>query len=42
MVELVAALLNIKPRYQVIPKMMIRIIGLFVPIMNELVEMFYI
>lgn len=40
-VEAVATELGVKPKYQVAPKFLVRIIGLFVPIMNEIVEMMY-
>lgn len=40
-VELIANELGVKPKYQVAPKFLVRIIGLFVPIMKEMVEMIY-
>ncbi len=40
-VEKIARGLNVKPKYQVLPKFLIRIIGLFVPIMREIVKMVY-
>lgn len=40
-VEAVATELGVKPKYQVAPKFLVRIIGLFVPIMKEIVEMMY-
>jgi nucleoside-diphosphate-sugar epimerase len=40
-VEAIAGELDVKPRFQVASKMMVRIIGLFVPIMKEIVEMMY-
>jgi nucleoside-diphosphate-sugar epimerase len=41
MVEAIACELGVKPRFQIATKMMVRIIGLFVPIMKEIVEMMY-
>jgi len=41
LVELIAAELGVKPRHQNVSKFMVRIIGLFVPIMKEIVEMMY-
>lgn len=40
-IEAIAEKMGVKPRYQAVPKFMIRIIGLFVPIMREMVEMMY-
>lgn len=40
-VEVVARELGVKPRFQRVPKLMVRIIGVFVPIMGEIVEMLY-
>lgn len=40
-VEAVARELGVKPKFQVAPKFLVRIIGLFVPIMKEIVEMMY-
>lgn len=40
-VEAVAKELGVKPKFQVAPKFLVRIIGLFVPIMKEIVEMMY-
>jgi nucleoside-diphosphate-sugar epimerase len=40
-VEAIAGELGVKPRFQVASKMMVRIIGLFVPVMKEVVEMMY-
>ena len=37
----VATELNVKPKFMVVSKLMVRIIGLFVPIMGELAEMMY-
>jgi len=39
MVEAIAVELGVKPRFQIAIKIMVRIIGLFVPIMKEIVEM---
>ncbi len=40
-VETVARELGVQPNYQNVPKFMVWIIGLFVPIMKEIVEMMY-
>lgn len=40
-VEAVAKELGVKPKFQVAPKFLVLIIGLFVPIMKEIVEMMY-
>jgi nucleoside-diphosphate-sugar epimerase len=40
-VEQIALALGVKPRFQNVPKFMVRILGLFVPIMKEIVEMMY-
>lgn len=40
-VQAVATELGVKPKFQVAPKFLVRIIGLFVPIMKEIVEMMY-
>ena len=40
-VERVADKLNVKPKYRVVSKVMLRMIGLFVPFMRESVEMLY-
>ncbi|MBE0649712.1 MAG: NAD-dependent epimerase/dehydratase family protein [Bacteroidales bacterium] len=40
-IETIASELGVNAKYQVMPKFMLRIIGLFVPIMKEMVEMFY-
>lgn len=40
-VESVAAKLNVKPKYRVVSKFMLGMIGLFVPFMRESVEMLY-
>lgn len=40
-VEAIAKELGVEPKFQTIPKFLIRIMGLFVPIMKEIVEMLY-
>jgi nucleoside-diphosphate-sugar epimerase len=40
-IEAIAKEMKVKPKTQVVPKFMVRIIGLFVPIMKEMVEMMY-
>ena len=40
-IENIAKELGVKPKYQVASKFMVRLLGLFVPIMRELVEMIY-
>lgn len=40
-IEKVAKKLNVNPKYQVAPKFIVRIMGLFMPIMRESVEMLY-
>ena len=40
-IEKIANELGVKPKYQVASKFMVRLIGLFVPIMKEFVEMIY-
>lgn len=40
-IDLFARELNMKPRYQALPTWLVRLIGLFVPIMRELAEMAY-
>ncbi len=40
-IEAIAKELDVKPKYQALSKFLIRIIGLFVPIMKEMVEMLY-
>lgn len=40
-VEAVATELGVKPKFQVAPKFLVRILGIFIPIMKELVEMMY-
>ena len=40
-IEAIAAALGTKPKYQVATKFLLRIMGMFVPIMKELIEMYY-
>ena len=40
-IEIIAKELGVKPKYQALSKFLVRIIGLFVPIMKEMVEMLY-
>ncbi|NQV37528.1 MAG: NAD-dependent epimerase/dehydratase family protein [Candidatus Marinimicrobia bacterium] len=40
-IETIAEEMGVEPKYQVAPKFLVRIIGLFVPIMKEMVEMIY-
>lgn len=40
-IEAIAIELGVKPKYTSIPKYMIQILGLFTPIMKEVVEMYY-
>ena len=40
-IESIAKELGVKPKYQVASKLMVRLLGLFIPIMRELVEMIY-
>jgi nucleoside-diphosphate-sugar epimerase len=40
-IEAVAKEMGVEPKYQVVPKFLVRILGLFVPIMKEMVEMMY-
>lgn len=40
-VDAIAGELDVKPRFQVASKFMVRILGLFIPIMKEMVEMMY-
>lgn len=39
--EKIAEKLNVKPKYRVVSKLMLRVIGLFAPLMRESVEMNY-
>ncbi len=40
-IEVIASEMAVKPRFQVAPKFLVRIMGLFMPLMKELVEMLY-
>lgn len=40
-IEAIAKEMKVKPRYQAVPKFLVCLIGLFVPIMKEMVEMMY-
>jgi len=40
-IENIAAELGVKPNFQKVPKFLVQILGLFVPIMKEMVEMMY-
>ena len=40
-IETIARELGVNAKYQVLPKFMLRLIGLFVPVMGEMVEMIY-
>lgn len=40
-IESIAKELGVKPKYQVASKFMVKLLGLFVPVMRELVEMIY-
>ncbi|MGB5273877.1 MAG: NAD(P)H-binding protein [Flavobacteriaceae bacterium] len=40
-IETIAAEMNVKPSYRVAPKFLVRLLGLFMPIMRETVEMMY-
>ena len=40
-IETIAKEMNVEPKYQIISKFMLRLIGLFKPVMKEMVEMFY-
>jgi len=40
-VEAFALGLGVKPKFQVVPKFMVQVLGLFIPIMKEMVEMLY-
>ena len=41
LVEMIATLLQVKPKYMSANSFMVRLIGIFVPIMREMVEMMY-
>ncbi|NOX87901.1 MAG: NAD-dependent epimerase/dehydratase family protein [Calditrichaeota bacterium] len=40
-IEAIAEEMGVKPKYQVVSKFLVRIVGLFVPVMRETVEMMY-
>jgi len=40
-IKAIASELNVEPKYQVVSKFMVRMMGLFVPVMGEMVEMIY-
>lgn len=40
-IEAIAKQMSVEPKYQVAPKFLVRILGLFIPIMREMVEMIY-
>lgn len=40
-IEIIAKELGVKPKYQTAPKFLVKIIGLMVPVMKEMVEMMY-
>lgn len=40
-IELIAKELGVKPKYQKVPKYLVRLLGLFMPLMREMVEMMY-
>jgi nucleoside-diphosphate-sugar epimerase len=40
-IETIAKEMGVKPKYQVAPKFLVRILGFFIPIMKEMVEMMY-
>jgi len=40
-IEQIAAGFGVKPKYMAAPKYMVRLLGLFIPIMKEMVEMTY-
>ncbi len=40
-VDMIAGLLEVKPKAQNVPKWMVRILSLFVPVMREMIEMMY-
>jgi nucleoside-diphosphate-sugar epimerase len=40
-IEAIAEELGVKPRHQVLSKFMIRLLGIFIPVMKEMVEMMY-
>jgi len=40
-IQAIAVEMNVKPRFQIAPKLLVRVMGMFVPVMKELVEMLY-
>ena len=40
-IDLIANEMNVKPRQQVAPKLLVHVMGLFMPLMKEMVEMLY-
>jgi len=40
-IETIASEMGVKPKYQTAPRFLVRILGLFIPIMKEMVEMLY-
>lgn len=40
-IQLIASEMNVKPKYQVIPNWMLKLLGVFIPIMKEFPEMMY-
>ncbi len=40
-IQLIASEMNVKPKYQIIPNWMLKLLGLFIPIMREFPEMMY-
>ncbi len=40
-IEAIAKEMGVKPKFQAVPKFMVQILGLFIPIMKEMVEMLY-
>ncbi|WP_282161133.1 NAD-dependent epimerase/dehydratase family protein [Ulvibacterium marinum] len=40
-IETIAKEMGVSPRYQIAPRLLVRILGLFIPIMKEMVEMLY-
>ncbi|RMI26782.1 MAG: NAD-dependent epimerase/dehydratase family protein [Calditrichaeota bacterium] len=40
-IEAIAKEMNVEPKYQILSKFMLRLIGIFKPVMKEMIEMFY-
>lgn len=40
-IENIAKAMNVKPKFQVAPKFLVRVLGIFIPVMREMVEMMY-